>query len=104
MQYIIYFIIFILTASCTSLEDAGKVLRNEKTKTTDEFLIEKKSPLVLPPKFDELPTPGTNLEKKAASSNEIQKLLEKNDIKKNSSQSLESNKIEENILEKIKNK
>ena len=58
----------------------------------------------MPPKFDELPTPGTNLEKKAASSNEIQKLLEKNDIKKNSSQSLESNKIEENILEKIKNK
>ena len=33
-------IIFLLT-SCGSLKDAGKVLRNEKVRTTDEFLVEK---------------------------------------------------------------
>ena len=40
----IYFLFFTLILySCTSLEDAGKVLRNEKIKTTDEFLIKKKN-------------------------------------------------------------
>lgn len=102
IRIFLFIIIFYFLSSCGSMKE-GLTLK-KKSDNPDEFLIEKKSPLVLPPKFDELPTPGTNLEKKAASSNEIQKLLEKNDIKKNSSQSLESNKIEENILEKIKNK
>ena len=64
MQYIIYFIIFILTASCSSFDDAGKVLRNEKTKTTDEFLI-KKEPLIMPPDLNEIPEPETLENKKA---------------------------------------
>ena len=33
-------LIFIL--SCGGFSEAGKVLRNEKTKTTDEFLVKKK--------------------------------------------------------------
>ena len=41
------------------LSDAGKVLRNEKIKTTDEFLVKKKDPLELPPNFEELPLPNT---------------------------------------------
>ena len=36
---------FILSA-CGGLKDAGKVLRNEKIRTTDEFLIKKRNPLV----------------------------------------------------------
>ena len=56
----IYFLFFTLILySCTSLEDAGKVLRNEKIKTTDEFLIKKKEPLVLPPDYNEIPKPGS---------------------------------------------
>ena len=31
--------------------DARKVLRNEKIKTTDEFLVKKREPLVLPPDY-----------------------------------------------------
>ena len=31
-----------LFTSCGGLKDAGKVLRNEKVKTTDEFLVKKK--------------------------------------------------------------
>ena len=29
--------------SCGGLKEAGKVLRNEKTKTTDEFFVKKKT-------------------------------------------------------------
>ena len=43
--YIIF--IFVLLVSCSGFKEAGKVLRNEKIKTTDEFLVRNKNPLVL---------------------------------------------------------
>ena len=48
----------VLTAlsACQSLKDG---LTGKKKNNTDEFLVEKKNPLVLPPKFDELPKPKT---------------------------------------------
>ena len=46
-----------LINSCKGFSDAGKVLRNEKTRTTDEFLV--KQPLVLPPDYNELPEPSS---------------------------------------------
>ena len=57
-----------LVTSCGGLNEAGKVLRNEKIRTTDEFLVKKKDPLELPPNFEELPL-------------QIQKNLEKPDEK-----------------------
>ena len=53
-------LILILITSCSSLSEAGKALRNEKTKTTDEFLIEKRGPLSTPPDMGKLPKPSTN--------------------------------------------
>ena len=54
------FLIFVLFLNaCTSVEDAAKVLRNEKIQNTDEFLVEKRKPLVLPPDFSEIPEPGS---------------------------------------------
>ena len=55
-----FIFLFIFLVSCTSLGEAGKALRNEKTRTTDEFLIEKRGPLSLPPEMNELPKPKTN--------------------------------------------
>ena len=65
MKYINFFLIniFLLT-SCGGLKDAGKVLRNEKVRTTDEFLVKKRNPLVLPPNYEKIPEPGTELRKK----------------------------------------
>ena len=40
--------------SCTSLKNA---LTGKKSENSDEFLIKKKNPLVLPPNFDDLPEP-----------------------------------------------
>ena len=51
---IIILLSFVALASCNTFSDVGKVLRNEKTNTTDEFLV-KKQPLVLPPDFEKLP-------------------------------------------------
>ena len=43
-----------LTSSCTSIK---KTLSGANTKNTDEFLVKKKDPLVLPPEFNDLPKP-----------------------------------------------
>tara|TARA_B100000886_G_scaffold253231_2_gene179014 strand:+ start:926 stop:1213 length:288 start_codon:yes stop_codon:yes gene_type:complete len=55
-----FIFLFCLLVSCGSLTEAGKALRNEKTRTTDEFLIEKRGPLSLPPKMGELPKPKSS--------------------------------------------
>ena len=66
----------VILNSCSGLEDAGKVLRNEKTRTTDEFLVKKRNPLVLPPNYEEIPEPGTELQKKKDTDEEnIKKIL-----------------------------
>ena len=49
------FPILFLISACGGLSDAKKVLKNEKVITTDEFLVKKKEPLILPPEFDKLP-------------------------------------------------
>ena len=100
MQYIIYFIIFILTASCASMENAGKVLRNEKIKTTDEFLIKKKEPLIMPPDLNEIPEPETLKNKKVENDNEkIKKMLKMpNPVRSNKANS----STEDLIIDKIR--
>ena len=47
-------ILFIPLFSCQSVKDA---LTGKKYESSDEFLVIKKNPLVLPPNFNELPSP-----------------------------------------------
>ena len=93
--------ISIILASCASFEDAAKVLRNEKIKSTDEFLVKKKEPLVLPPDFSKIPEPGS-ISKKEEDENEerIKKILKApstSDSKKNNSSS-----VEDSIIDRIR--
>ena len=55
-------ILIVALHSCGGFDDAKKVLTNQKTNTTDEFLIKKRDPLTLPPDYDKLPEPGSNKE------------------------------------------
>ena len=85
--------------SCGGFKEAGKVLRNEKTKTTDEFFVKKKQPLVLPPDNDKIPEPGTLKEKKIDDQEKLKKILKapSKNINNNNSSS-----IEKSIVDKIK--
>ena len=60
---LVLLILILITTSCGTLSDVGKIMRNEKITSTDEFLVKKKEPLTLPPDFAEIPEPGS-LEKK----------------------------------------
>ena len=97
----IYFINILLISltACSGFKEAGKVLRNEKIRTTDEFLVKKRNPLVLPPNYEEVLKPGEILKKKQDQEDNIKKLLKnvetKDDKKPPSS-------IENSILNKIK--
>ena len=48
----------LLLAGCGA-SDVGKIMRNEKVKTSDEFLVKKRQPLTLPPDYSKIPKPGT---------------------------------------------
>ena len=88
----------IILVSCGGLSDAGKVLRNEKIRTTDEFLVKKKDPLILPPDYDKLPEPGSLLKKK----NDEDKI--KAILKGPKAKNIENKKstVEKSILDKIR--
>ena len=94
----ILIIIFFVT-SCASMQSAKKTLTGEKQYTTDEFMVQKKNPLILPPDYENLPTPDEEAAAKEEISN-FEKALETSieDI------SSESNSAEESILKKIRSK
>jgi len=53
--FIISIIFFV--ASCDTLDSVKRGLTGEKRASTDEFFIQKKDPLILPPDYENLPTP-----------------------------------------------
>ncbi len=85
--------------SCSGLSDAGKVLRNEKTITTDEFLVKKRDPLILPPDYDKLPEPGSIKKKDKDNKNEIENILKIS--KDENSKRSKASSVEQSIIEKI---
>ena len=96
---ILYFILTLFLYSCGGFSDVGKTLRNEKTNTTDEFLVKKREPLALPPDYKNLPEPGSkNLNTKDKNS-KINKILKvpKNNIKKTG-----SSNVEQSIISQIR--
>ncbi len=98
----IFFILFVflLITTCGGFKEAGKVLRNEKVNTTDEFLVKKREPLVLPPEYDKMPEPNTQVDGDSNDDeNRIKKILKKTE-KENSNDT--SSSTEESILNKIK--
>ena len=93
-----YIILLLIVFTFTACGDAAKTLRNEKIKTTDEFLVKKRQPLVLPPDYNKLPEPKSN-EKNVSKDEDIKSIL-KTPEKKKSGET--SSSIEQKILNKIR--
>ena len=105
LNKIIIIIFFLITACAESFENIKKGLGGAKRTSTDEFLVRKKEPLVMPPKWKNLPEPGgvmkSDVEFEEATDIEELMKLGKNE---ESSTNYEQGKgnLEESILEKIK--
>ena len=99
-NYFFLFILFFL-CSCQSVKDA---LTGKKYENSDEFLVIKKNPLILPPNFNDLPTPKdvaetTQIEKIENEIEEILSLIKYDDQVEESSSSSDTESF---VLEKIK--
>tara|TARA_B100001245_G_C22618878_1_gene305434 strand:+ start:87 stop:404 length:318 start_codon:yes stop_codon:yes gene_type:complete len=55
---------FLLTSCADTWSSVKRGVTGEKQRTSDEFLVQKKDPLILPPDFDRLPTPQDEIIKK----------------------------------------
>ena len=98
-------ILLLMLCSCQGVKDA---LSGKKYENSDEFLVIKKNPLILPPNFNDLPTPKdvddiTQIEN---IENEIEDLLssikDNGDNDKETAGSSSSTDTESFVLEKIK--
>jgi len=98
------FFILLFFYSCGTAKD---VLQGKKrSEQGDEFLIDKKNPLSMPPDFDKLPEPGEAatglIYENQSDESEIKDLLtSNNEANDNNTTSSQSTDIETSIIEKI---
>ena len=87
-----------ILSSCSTLKEGFK---NQKKNSNEEFLVEKKLPLVMPPDFNDLPIPQN--ENNESNENEIKKLiLKKKDDELEKNISKKNKTFEDSFLKKIK--
>ena len=98
---IIYFsLLFIFLSSCgDTWSSVKRGLTGTKANSADEFLVKKKDPLIMPPDFENLPTPDD----KMTDAEEESIFQETIELSKEESGSL-SNSVESSILRKIQSK
>ena len=91
-------IVFFIFQSCQTVKEG---FTSQKKKSTDEFLVEKKSPLVMPPDFNELPLPKMSENIQAVESvNNIEILI--SNTNSSESSGVQNKNFENSIIEKIK--
>ena len=101
-KILVFFKLILFLYSCSTLKEG---FTNQKKSSSDEFLVEKKSPLVMPPDYNDLPVPDENKETAEVNKNKIKDLVTKNNnenAEMNNAEDGNSN-IEQSILKKIKN-
>ena len=92
--------LFLFLLSCATVKEG---FSNQKKNNSDEFLVEKKTPLVMPPNYNELPEPKINQQEIEEEQNSIKSLLLQEDETLNDNEIDDKDKkLEESLLEKIK--
>ena len=92
---IIFFLILFSVFSCGGWSEFESAVTGAKKKTTDEYLIKKKDPLILPPDYKELPLPETK--KRQENSNRIESILSDTENSKKQKKSPLESSIEEEL-------
>ena len=86
--------------SCATIKEGFSPEKN----STDEFFVEKKAPLVMPPDYNELPLPNNNDLLDEEENEKIKVLIGETNTQqeKEKYQDKSNNSLENNILDKIK--
>ena len=106
-KYIKLIFIFVMTFFLSSCGGTKDFLTNAKKSGGDEFLVEKKQPLTMPPNFEDIPVPMSEeqeeiSEQEETSELEIAAMLEEIEGESNQSSEEISGNLENSILKKIK--
>ena len=99
---ILILVVAVLFSGCSSVKSA---FDSGGKNGSEEFLVEKKSPLSMPPDFDKLPVPKADIEKKVDQDKDIELLITKDAAKQENIDQINNSDEEflELILEKIRN-
>ena len=100
LRKLILLVFPLLLYSCGTIKDG---FTNQKKASSDEFLVEKKAPLVMPPDYDQLPIPNLDDNNYVSEDGKIKKLLKKSNINAESEASENSRNLEDSLIDKIKN-
>ena len=81
----------------------------KKSTSGDEFLIQKKDPLVLPPDFSKLPNPDEDIKEKKGEDDEVSQIemvfkKDNSDAQENENANSSDSSLEKSILKKIQKK
>ena len=100
-KFVVIFLMFSFLTGCGSVTEGFKL---KKGNTGDEFLVEKKNPLVLPPDYGELPLPqDTSIKKIKEGENEVKVLLSNDKIQTdNIIKNSKPSSLEKSIIDKVR--
>ena len=95
------FSVSLLLFSCSGALDGFKLKR--KSTSGDEFLIQKKDPLVLPPDFSKLPNPEEDIQESEKEESQFEIVFKNDNSENDENENTEktSTGLEKSILEKI---
>ena len=99
--YLLLLIFLFNSCASDTFDSVKRGMTGAKQKSSDEFLVEKKDPLILPPDFERLPKPEDSLVAEEKIS-DFEKTLKKNLPEQDISSSADS--AEKSILKKIRKK
>ena len=99
---ILIVILAVLISGCGSVKSA---FDSGRKNSSEEFLVEKKSPLTMPPDFDELPIPQAGKDEKIDQDKDIELLITKDVANQENMDQINNSDKEflELILDKIRN-
>ena len=99
-KFFLTILLFSIVSGCGSVSEGFKL---KKGNTGDEFLVEKKNPLVLPPEFSELPEPGSaNISNENDENSFESTILNNENLKQENTGISDANSTEDFILKNIK--
>ena len=98
LKFLVIINLFLLLENCGGgWSDFKKTMSGQKVTSTDEFLIKKKDPLILPPEYEKLPLPKT---KKKLEPNSVENVL--GSYKNTNDNTKASSNLENMILKELR--
>tara|TARA_A100001011_G_C14108675_1_gene755956 strand:+ start:77 stop:388 length:312 start_codon:yes stop_codon:yes gene_type:complete len=98
-KILLVLILFPLISCGGGWESFESAISGKKKKTTDEYLIKKKDPLILPPDYEKLPLPDTN-KTRNQNSNRIEAILTNEETSNQNSK--EKSSLEKSIEQELR--